>query len=73
MLEENITMFENIYELESSHYFTLNLSTNAFERKRYYELQFLKKYEKFNEARSKKYIDEVKDRIFKCSEIKIEI
>lgn len=71
MLEENITLFENIYELEPSYCFTLNLADNNFQKKKYYELKFLNSYEKFDEAKSKKYIDEVREKVFNAVKLRL--
>jgi asparagine synthase (glutamine-hydrolysing) len=71
ILEPNITMFDNIHELESSHYFTLDLANNLFEKKKYYELKYVNDFEKFSEVRSKKYIEEIRAQIFDAVRLRL--
>lgn len=71
MLEPNITMFQNISELEPSHYFTLNLINNSFEKTKYYELDYTDKFEKFDEKKSKNYITEIREKIIKAVNLRL--
>ncbi|MDZ4711879.1 MAG: asparagine synthase (glutamine-hydrolyzing) [bacterium] len=71
MLEPDITMFEKIFELESSHYFTVDLNNNFFEKKRYYELTYTDKFEKFDETRSKHYIEEIREKIINAIRLRL--
>lgn len=71
MLEPDITMFQNISELEQSHYFTVNLTNNFFEKKKYYDLNYTDKFEKFDEKKSKHYIEEIREKIMNAVNLRL--
>jgi len=53
--------FKDIFELQPSFAFTYNLFSNEFKKWRYYTLEYIDKWEKFNERNLKKYKATIKE------------
>ena len=70
-LYDNDTFFKDISELQPSHYFIFNLKNRELTVKRYYDLKYYDKYEKFNEKKNIEYINEVKKRVFNAVDLRL--
>jgi len=65
------TFFDEIFELQPSHYFVYDFSKNELAIKRYYELPFYDTYEKFNEKKCREYIEGTKERVFNAVDLRL--
>jgi len=65
------TFFDEIFELQPSHYFIYDLSKNKLDIKRYYELPFIDTYEKFNEKKCREYIEGTKERVLNAVDLRL--
>lgn len=71
-LSDNVsTLFKNIVELEPSNYFTLDLNNFKFFKERYYSLTYNDSWEKFDGAKSGKYIADIRERIFDAVNLRL--
>ncbi|MEO8663942.1 MAG: asparagine synthase (glutamine-hydrolyzing) [Ignavibacteria bacterium] len=71
ILDDHSTCFKNIVELEPSSYFKLNLNNFKFEIKKYYQLNYNPRYEKFDEKKSETYIENVLAKILDAVNLRL--
>ncbi|MDP4267242.1 MAG: asparagine synthase (glutamine-hydrolyzing) [Bacteroidota bacterium] len=62
--------FENIYELQPSHFFTLDLNSNNFEVKRYYTLK-VNYSDIFDESKTKDYVSNIQNLILNSISLRL--
>lgn len=60
---ENEGFFEGIFELPPAHFFCLDLRRNKLDIQRYYRLEYLNRWEKFNPETFRHHVAEVRERI----------
>jgi asparagine synthase (glutamine-hydrolysing) len=65
------TFFNDINELQPSHYFIYDLSKKTMSIQRYYELQFYDLWEKFNENKCRDYINGIKERFINAVDLRL--
>lgn len=65
------TFFKGVFELKPSHFFIFDLVTCSLQIKRYYELKTTLKWESFNEYRCRKYLEDIRELIFKAVSIRL--
>jgi asparagine synthase (glutamine-hydrolysing) len=63
--------FKGIFELQPSEYFTFDLNTYIFRKKKYYELKYKNNWTKYNSVDAVKFIDEVKEKIFNAVRLRL--
>jgi asparagine synthase (glutamine-hydrolysing) len=68
---ERDTFFNEIFELEPSHYFIFDIKLRKMNIEQYYELPFCDTWERFNENKCNKYIEGVRDRILQAVNLRL--
>lgn len=71
LTNENTTFFKGILELEPSSYFILNLRNFEYKNGRYYNLNYTIENEKFDAAKSAKYAEEIRGKIFEAVSLRL--
>ncbi|MEP7145546.1 MAG: asparagine synthase (glutamine-hydrolyzing), partial [bacterium] len=71
ILDDYSTCFKNIVELEPSSYFKLDLNKFVFNVQKYYKLDYNSQYEKFDEAKSKVYVQNIREKIFEAVDLRL--
>ncbi|MBV6478863.1 MAG: Asparagine synthetase [glutamine-hydrolyzing] 1 [Ignavibacteria bacterium] len=71
LTNENTTLFKGLIELEPSVVFNLNLNNFEFKKRKYYNLKYTLDYERYEQVKSKKYIEEIKEKIFNAVNIRL--
>lgn len=66
-----LTMFDNIFELEPSHSFNFDLNTFEFKKSKYYNLQYQDTWQKFNQQKSEEYIESIRDKMFSAVDLRL--
>lgn len=65
------SMFKNIFELQPSHSFTLNIKTGDLRIWKYYQLQWNSQFENFSPEKSSYYISSVRELVKKAIDIRL--
>jgi asparagine synthase (glutamine-hydrolysing) len=68
---EGETFFNDIAELKPAHYFLYDLSKKTLNIQRYYELPFYDVWEKFDENKSREYIEGTKERVINAVDLRL--
>jgi len=71
MIDDHSTLFRNIYELEASSFFTLDLNNFIFNKQKYYKLDFTEKWESFEERKCKIYVEQIREKIFNAINLRL--
>jgi len=71
MIDDRSTLFKNIFELEPSSFFTLDLDNFIFNRQKYYKLDFTEEWERFDKTKCKIYIEQIREKIFDAVNIRL--
>jgi len=65
------TFFNDIVELQPSHYFLYDLSKKTLDIQRYYELPFCDVWEKFDDKKCREYIEGTKERVINAVDLRL--
>lgn len=71
MLDDNSTLFSNVVELEPSSYFYLGLNDLDLKINKYYKLSYNPSFEKFDERKSTRYIENIREKIFDAVDVRL--
>lgn len=71
ILDNYSTVFKNVVELEPSSYFYLDLNNFKFKKEKYFTLNYNPNWEKYDESKSKVYIENVREKIFDAVNLRL--
>jgi len=71
IIDDHSTLFKNIFELESSSFFKLDLNNFTFKKQKYYKLDFTEEWERFDERKCKIYVEQIREKIFDAVNLRL--
>jgi len=71
MIDDHSTLFKNVFELEPSSFFTLNLNNFIFNKQKYYTLNYTEKWERFDAGKSKIYVEQIREKVFDAVNLRL--